>query len=72
VQAVTDIARALASVPHVLLLRRPAWLAAGARGHIEAAIRDEQQRDGFAVVELTDVAVGGGGGDPSGATLAGP
>jgi ABC-type branched-subunit amino acid transport system ATPase component len=72
VQAVTDIARALASVPRALLLRRPAWLAAATRGHIEAAIRDEQQRDGFTVVELTGVADDDDGGDPSGATLAGP
>jgi ABC-type branched-subunit amino acid transport system ATPase component len=72
VQAVTDIARALASVPHALLLRRPAWLTVGERGHIEAAIRDEQQRHDFAVVELTGVADEGDRGNPDGATLAGP
>ena len=54
VQALADVTRAIAAVPQALVLRRPQWLSEDALGHIEAAVRDEQQRDGFAVVELTE------------------
>jgi ABC-type branched-subunit amino acid transport system ATPase component len=54
VQALADLTRALASVPAALVLCRPTWVPGEALGHIELAIRDEQARDGFAVVELRD------------------
>lgn len=64
VQALTDIARALASVPRALVLRRPTWLPAAHLTHIDSVLRDEQQRDGFAMLELVD--------SSPRATLAGP
>ena len=52
VQALTDITRALASLPQALVLCRPGWVGQETLDHIDAALRDEQQRDGFAVLEL--------------------
>lgn len=54
VQALADITRAIASAPRALVLRRPTWLDDEPLGHIMATVRDEQQRDAFAVVELTE------------------
>lgn len=54
IEALADVTRAIGAVPQALVLRRPEWLAPDQLGHIEAAVRDEQQRDGFAVVELAD------------------
>jgi ABC-type branched-subunit amino acid transport system ATPase component len=68
VQALADVTRAVASLPDVLVLRRPEWLPTPALAEITAALRDEQVREGFTVVELATV-----GADPTGdgATLAG-
>jgi ABC-type branched-subunit amino acid transport system ATPase component len=51
-QALADVTRGLAAVPRALVLRSPQWLAAADREGIVAAIRDEQERQGFAVVEV--------------------
>lgn len=56
VQALVDVARALASVPGAVVLRRPSWLPEPILHTVHSAVRDEQQRDGFAVVELYDAA----------------
>lgn len=62
VQALTDVTRALASVPRALVLRRPAWLPAESLREVRAAVAGEQQRDGFAVIELVDARPEGHGG----------
>ena len=59
VQALTDVTRALASVPHALVLRRPTWLPAESLRELRTAVDDEQQRHGFAVVELVDASTPG-------------
>lgn len=62
VQALTDITRAVAALPKGLVLRRPGWLPPQTVQDIRAAVREEQERDGFAVVELYDAAVADPGG----------
>ena len=54
VQALTDVTRALAAVPRALVLRRPTWLPAESLREMRTSVSEEQQRHGFAVVELVD------------------
>lgn len=61
VQALTDVTRAVASTPRALVLRRPTWLPVESLRDVRAAVDAEQQRDGFAVVELVDAPAEVGG-----------
>lgn len=52
IEALVDIARALAGVPKVLVWRRPEWLDPASLQEISDAVTAEQQLAGFAVVEF--------------------
>lgn len=52
VEALVDIARALAGAPKAFVWRRPEWLDPASRAEINDAVAAEQQLAGFAVVEF--------------------
>ena len=52
IEALVDLARALAGVPKVLVWRRPEWLNPVSLAEITAAVTAEQRLAGFTVVEF--------------------
>lgn len=52
VEALVDLARALAGMPRALVWRSPEWLDPGSMGELTAAIAAEQRIAGFAAVEF--------------------
>ena len=56
VAALTDLARALFARPRAIVWRRPQWLAGGDAASIAEVLACEQQREGFAVAEVTSAA----------------
>jgi ABC-type branched-subunit amino acid transport system ATPase component len=53
IAALVDITRALAAEPHGLLWRRPDWLAPDEQQQLAGVVREEAQRIGCAVLEVT-------------------
>jgi ABC-type branched-subunit amino acid transport system ATPase component len=53
VAALADVTRALAADPRALLWRRPDWLTPGEQQQLAGVLREEAQRIGCAVLEVT-------------------
>ena len=53
IEALVDLARALAGQPKALVWRRPEWLDPASLGEVNEAVVGEQRLGGFTVVEFT-------------------
>ena len=58
IEALTDVARALAGLPRALVLRRPEWISETALADLRTVVAEEQRRSGFSVLEVTSPAAG--------------